>query len=192
MCTGPQLRRSGSDSVHRAPSASSVTSRPPEPRKRERVAGGRSSPHPGRKRQKRPEHGRTRSLSPCRNLTAQNDACRHACERDTGSSSRERRLPPGCLGRAPQLPQRDANRGVRRRNNVAATALRPTRRPSCTNTPEPHRAPNHDLETPQSVRSRPPPRLGHLLDVRVDLLGLLPMLIGCGLFLTCALCLLLG
>ena len=34
--------------------------------KRERVAGGRSSPHPGRKRQKRPGHGRTRSLPPCR------------------------------------------------------------------------------------------------------------------------------
>ena len=38
--------------------------RPPERRKRERVADGRSSPRPGRKRQKRPEHGRTRSLSP--------------------------------------------------------------------------------------------------------------------------------
>ena len=31
-----------------------------------------------------------------------------------------------------------------------------------------------------------------LLDVRVDLLCLLPMLLGCGLFLTCALCLLLS
>ncbi len=39
------------------------------PGKRERVAGSRSSPRPGRKRQKRPEHGRTRSLSPCRNAT---------------------------------------------------------------------------------------------------------------------------
>ena len=38
-------------------------------RKRERVASGRSSPHPGRKRQKRPGYGRTRSLSPCRNAT---------------------------------------------------------------------------------------------------------------------------
>jgi len=42
---------------------------PTRRRKRERVAGGRSSPHSGRKRQKRPEHGRTRSLSPCRNAT---------------------------------------------------------------------------------------------------------------------------
>src|SRR4029079_6858024 len=35
---------------------------PVEQRKRERVAGGRSSPRSVRKRQKRPEHGRTRSL----------------------------------------------------------------------------------------------------------------------------------
>src|SRR5512133_4052860 len=40
---------------------------------------------------------------------------------------------------------------------------------------------SRDVATPRS-----------LLDVRVDLLCLLPMLLGCGLFLTCALCLLLS
>jgi hypothetical protein len=46
------------------------------------------------------------------------------------------------------------------------------------------------LSNPWRTKSWVTPR--SLLDVRVDFLCLLPMLLGCGLFLTCTLCLLLS
>ena len=66
--------------VHCKPVTARFTFFTPERRESERVAGGRSSPHPGRKRQKRPEHGRTRPLPPCRTGFPCRDQLNHVSE----------------------------------------------------------------------------------------------------------------